>query len=63
MRLDIPAGTAVRFEPGETKPVILVELAGEKHVLGLNALSDGQSTLNDEVKQRLDTWQQLEGGR
>jgi urease subunit beta len=63
MRLDIPAGTAVRFEPGETKPVTLVDLAGEKQVLGLNALSDGQSTLNDEVQQRLEAWQQLEGGR
>lgn len=35
-RLDIPAGTAVRFEPGETKTVALVEIAGKKVVSGGN---------------------------
>jgi len=34
MRLNLPAGTSVRFEPGEEKEVELVELAGEKVVLG-----------------------------
>lgn len=34
MRLNIPAGTSVRFEPGEEKEVELVELAGERVVLG-----------------------------
>src|SRR3569832_267922 len=34
MRLNIPAGTSVRFEPGEEKEVELVEYAGEKIVLG-----------------------------
>ncbi|MGH9648263.1 MAG: urease subunit beta [Bryobacteraceae bacterium] len=34
MRLNIPAGTSVRFEPGEEKEVHLVEFAGEKIVLG-----------------------------
>src|ERR1700730_13698584 len=34
MRLDIPAGTSVRFEPGEEKEVRLVEFAGEKILLG-----------------------------
>ncbi len=34
MRLNLPAGTSVRFEPGEEKEVHLVELAGEKVVLG-----------------------------
>src|SRR5450631_2278502 len=34
MRLNIPAGTSVRFEPGEEKEVNLVEFAGEKVVLG-----------------------------
>ena len=33
-RLDIPAGTAVRFEPGETKTVALVEIAGNRVVRG-----------------------------
>lgn len=40
-RLDIPAGTAVRFEPGETKTVKLVEIAGRRIVLGGNAFVDG----------------------
>ena len=34
MHLDIPAGTSVRFEPGETKPVDLVEFAGGRMVFG-----------------------------
>jgi urease beta subunit len=34
MRLNIAAGTSVRFEPGEEKEVLLVELAGERLVLG-----------------------------
>jgi len=41
MRLNIPAGTAVRFEPGDEKIVTLVELAGRREVYGLNALSEG----------------------
>ena len=40
-RLDIPAGTAVRFEPGDTKTVTLVALAGERVVRGLNDLVNG----------------------
>lgn len=43
-RLDIPAGTAVRFEPGETKTVTLVEIAGNKIIHGGNALADGPVT-------------------
>jgi urease subunit beta len=34
MRLNIPAGTAVRFEPGQSREVELVELAGERKVYG-----------------------------
>ncbi|MBU3058161.1 urease subunit beta [Pseudomonas indica] len=34
MRLNIPAGTAVRFEPGQTREVELVELAGDRRVFG-----------------------------
>jgi urease subunit gamma/beta len=41
-RLDIPAGTAVRFEPGETKTVKLVEIAGRKVIRGGNNLADGK---------------------
>jgi urease subunit gamma/beta len=40
-RLDVPAGMAVRFEPGETRTVDLVEIAGERAVWGGNALSSG----------------------
>ena len=41
-RLDIPAGTAVRFEPGETRTVRLVEIAGAKVIQGGNNLASGQ---------------------
>jgi urease subunit gamma/beta len=41
MRLDIPAGTAVRFEPGDVKPVMLVALGGEGFVSGMNGLVQG----------------------
>ncbi|MGE6739943.1 urease subunit beta [Allorhizobium pseudoryzae] len=34
MRLDIPAGTAVRFEPGQTREVTLIPLAGKREVYG-----------------------------
>ena len=42
MRLNVPAGTAVRFEPGDTKDVILVALAGTREVYGLNGLTQGK---------------------
>ncbi|MFM7425200.1 MAG: urease subunit beta [Elainella sp.] len=41
MRLDIPAGTAVRFEPGDEREVTLVTLAGSREVYGLNGLING----------------------
>jgi urease subunit beta len=41
MRLDIPAGTAVRFEPGDARRVQLVALAGRREVYGFNALIEG----------------------
>lgn len=44
MRLDIPAGTAMRFEPGQSKPVTLVPFGGTRFLGGLNGLSDGDST-------------------
>jgi urease subunit gamma/beta len=49
-RLDIPAGTAVRFEPGETKSVVLVEIAGNRVIRGGNNLADG--AVSDEGKQQ-----------
>jgi len=42
MRLDIPAGTAVRFEPGTERMVDLVALAGDRIVSGMNGLVDGR---------------------
>jgi urease subunit beta len=41
MRLNIPAGTAVRFEPGDSKKIVLVEICGKKQVYGLNGLTNG----------------------
>ena len=41
-RLNIPAGTAVRFEAGDTKEVELVALAGTREVYGLNAKINGK---------------------
>ena len=40
-RLDIAAGTAVRFEPGQTRTVQLVALAGDKQVFGFRGLIQG----------------------
>jgi urease subunit gamma/beta len=51
MRLDIPAGTAVRFEPGETKTVDLVAIAGARVIRGGNALADGP--VSDEGRARV----------
>ena len=42
MRLDIPAGTAVRFEPGDEKEVQLVALAGSREIYGFNGLVEGK---------------------
>jgi len=44
MHLDIPAGTAVRFEPGDTKEVTLTMFGGTGQVLGMNNLTDGSTT-------------------
>ncbi len=51
LRLDIPAGTAVRFEPGEEKVVQLVPLGGQRTVFGLNGLTEGD-TGDATVRQR-----------
>ena len=40
-RLNVPAGAAARFEPGDSKEVELVALAGSREVYGLNNLTDG----------------------
>ncbi len=41
LRLDIPAGTAVRFEPGDEKEVTLVPLVGNRQVYGFNNKVNG----------------------
>lgn len=41
-RLDIPAGTAVRFEPGQSRTVTLVPYAGARAVYGFNARINGK---------------------
>lgn len=48
MRLNIAAGTAVRFEPGEEKEIELVEMAGNLQVFGLNDLTNG--SVNEKQK-------------
>ena len=40
-RLNVPAGTAARFEPGDSREVELVALAGSREVYGLNNLTNG----------------------
>jgi urease subunit beta len=41
-RLDIPAGTAARFEPGDSKTIRLIELAGSREVYGLSNAVNGK---------------------
>ena len=51
LRLDIPSGTAVRFEPGEEQEITLVPFSGQRRVLGLNGLTEGD-TSDPDVRQR-----------
>ncbi len=51
MRLNIPSGTTMRFEPGDERRVTLVEFQGRKIVRGLNALTDGDLT-SPEVRRK-----------
>ncbi|MGI9048097.1 MAG: urease subunit beta [Rubrobacteraceae bacterium] len=51
MRLDIPAGTSVRFEPGDEREVDLVRIGGRRIIRGMNGLTEG--ALDDpEVRER-----------
>lgn len=55
-RLDIPAGTAVRFQPLEVKTVSLVEISGKKKVMGCGGLVNGfLSERKDEAISALST--------
>jgi urease beta subunit len=51
MRLNVAAGTAVRFEPGDVREVELVALGGSREVHGLNGLVDGRLD-DDGVRRR-----------
>lgn len=53
-RLDIPAGTAVRFEPGEEKEVALVDFGGSREISGMNGLTDGPLDGIDQLAQALE---------
>ncbi|MBD0400014.1 urease subunit gamma [Flammeovirga sp. EKP202] len=54
-RLNIPAGTAIRFEPGENKKVELVEIAGQKIIYGGNNIVNGpvDQVTEEEIKEKL----------
>ena len=51
MRLNIAAGTAVRFEPGEEKEVALVTFGGERKIFGFSNLTNG-SVAENKIKQQ-----------
>ena len=53
MRLNIPAGLAVRFEPGDTREVELVVLGGLGRAVGFNNLADGATTTTSGVRKAL----------
>ena len=53
MRLNIPAGLAVRFEPGDTRDVELVVLGGLGRAVGFNNLADGATTTESGVRKAL----------
>lgn len=59
MRLDLPAGTAVRFEPGEIKSVRLIALSGQREVYGGSALVMGKldhDKTRERAMERLEAW-------
>lgn len=53
MRLNIPAGTAVRFEPGDTREVELVAFGGAQRAVGFNNLVDGSTITENSRRQAL----------
>ena len=55
LHLNIPSSTAIRFEPGDEKRVMLVELAGARRVFGLNALTEGGG--HDQAMAKLAAWE------
>lgn len=53
LRLNIPSGTSVRFEPGEEKEIELIPVGGEKAIYGLNDLTGGKLEEKDILKKAL----------
>jgi urease subunit beta len=53
MRLNIPAGTAVRFEPGDEKEVELVSFAGSHEIYGFNGLINGKIAVKKAIDREL----------
>lgn len=49
-RLDIASGTSVRFEPGESKAIFLIDIGGNRRVFGFNNLVDGQISEENKIK-------------
>src|SRR5947208_9009319 len=62
MRLDLPAGTAVRFEPGEIKTVQLVALGGERRAYGGSGLVMGKLDDGNTRKKALKRLRKFSGG-
>lgn len=59
MRLNIPASTAVRFEAGEQKSVVLVEFGGSKEIYGFNGLTNGKYTDQSVKSKAIDKMKKL----
>ncbi len=59
MRLNIPAGTAVRFEPGEEKEIELVTFGGKRNAIGINNLVNGSTVSEDDKEKALQKIQSL----
>ena len=55
MRLDIPAGTAIRFEPGDSRDVDLVALAGTRRAIGFNGLVMGSFDAPETIRRVAET--------
>jgi urease subunit beta/urease subunit gamma/beta len=60
MHLNVPAGTGVRFEPGDEKEVELVEFGGMKRVIGFNGLVNGSVQAKWTLKEALERARDLE---
>ncbi len=59
MRLNIPSGTSIRFEPGDEKTVELVQLGGKSVVMGLNGLVNGCTSVEGALEVALKKGKEL----